>query len=70
MRKNIINYSDRQLILPLLKDDKKKDDADQCSRSFDRDTPITNSVDSIESPSDVRFLFFLNKINNYQLLLI
>lgn len=40
--------------MPLTKDDKmKKDDSDRYSRSFD--IPIADSVDSIESPSEVRF---------------
>lgn len=50
-RKNIVNYPDRQS--PLVKDDKKKDDPDRYGRSLDRDTPVTESADSIESHSEV-----------------
>lgn len=46
-RKNIVNYPDRQSLL--VKDDKKKDDPDRYGRSLDRDTPATESADSIES---------------------
>ncbi|KYQ54119.1 hypothetical protein ALC60_06991 [Trachymyrmex zeteki] len=49
-RKNIVNYSDRQL--SFVKDDKKKDDSDRYGRSLDRDTSVTESVDSIESPNE------------------
>jgi len=37
-----------------MKDDKKKEDAERYSRSFDRDTPITESADSTEPASEVR----------------
>ncbi|XP_050455422.1 uncharacterized protein LOC126853615 isoform X3 [Cataglyphis hispanica] len=50
-RKNIVNYPDRQL--PLVKDDRKKDDLDRPARSLDRDTLITESIGSVESPSEV-----------------
>ncbi|XP_029671789.1 uncharacterized protein LOC115240650 [Formica exsecta] len=50
-RKNIVNYPDRQL--PLVKDDRKKDDLDRPARSLDRDTLITESAGSVESPSEV-----------------
>ncbi|XP_077258155.1 uncharacterized protein LOC143895152 isoform X2 [Temnothorax americanus] len=49
-RKNIVNYPDRHS--PLVKDDKKRDDPDRYGRSLDRDTPITESADSIESHSE------------------
>jgi len=35
------------------KDDKKKEDPDRHGRSLDRDTSVTESADSIESPSEV-----------------
>lgn len=47
----MINYADRHL--PLAKDDKKKDDPDRSARSLDRDTSITESVGSVESPNEV-----------------
>jgi len=37
-----------------MKDDKKKEDAERYSRSFDRDTPITDSADSTEPASEVK----------------
>ncbi|XP_039303901.1 uncharacterized protein LOC105201438 isoform X2 [Solenopsis invicta] len=49
-RKNVVNYPDRQS--PFVKDDKKRDDPDRYGRSLDRDTSVTESVDSIESPSE------------------
>ncbi|XP_071565666.1 uncharacterized protein [Temnothorax nylanderi] len=49
-RKNIVNYPDRHS--PLVKDDKKRDDPDRYGRSLDRDTPITESADSIESHNE------------------
>ncbi|XP_011873772.1 PREDICTED: uncharacterized protein LOC105565299 isoform X2 [Vollenhovia emeryi] len=49
-RKSIVNYPDRQS--PLVKDDKKRDDPDRYGRSLDRDTPVTESADSIESHSE------------------
>ncbi|XP_018351787.1 PREDICTED: uncharacterized protein LOC108754165 isoform X3 [Trachymyrmex septentrionalis] len=49
-RKNIINYPDRQS--SFVKDDKKKDDPDRYGRSLDRDTSVTESADSIESPNE------------------
>ncbi|KYM97178.1 hypothetical protein ALC62_12124 [Cyphomyrmex costatus] len=47
-RKNIVNYPDRQS--PFVKDDRKKEDSDRYNRSLDRDTSVTESADSIESP--------------------
>ncbi|XP_018375393.1 PREDICTED: uncharacterized protein LOC108769092 isoform X2 [Trachymyrmex cornetzi] len=49
-RKNVVNYPDRQS--PFVKDDKKKDDPDRYGRSLDRDTSVTESADSIESPNE------------------
>ncbi|XP_018052481.1 PREDICTED: uncharacterized protein LOC108689971 isoform X1 [Atta colombica] len=49
-RKNIVNYPERQS--PFVKDDKKKDDPDRYGRALDRDTSVTESVDSIESPNE------------------
>ncbi|XP_011640143.1 uncharacterized protein LOC105429097 [Pogonomyrmex barbatus] len=48
-RKNIINYPDRSLHV---KDDRRKDDPDRYVRSLDRDTSVTESADSIESPGE------------------
>lgn len=55
-RKNIIIYPDRQL--PLVKDDRKKEDPDRHARSLDRDTPIAESVGSVESPSEVTSVLY------------
>lgn len=58
-RKNIVNYPDRQS--PLVKDDRKKDDLDRPARSLDRDTLITESVGSVESPSEVTSVLYQSR---------
>ncbi|KAL0104083.1 hypothetical protein PUN28_017050 [Cardiocondyla obscurior] len=50
-RKSNVNYSERQSLL--VKDDKKKDEIERYNRSLDRDTSVTESVDSIESHSEI-----------------
>lgn len=41
-----------------MKDDRKKDDLDRPARSLDRDTLITESAGSVESPSEVTSVLY------------